>query len=98
MVSIAPARQPQHRPGGDMPGRRCGLETAARNPHIFNMVAEPLNDEKFWRVVVSYENARGGDWYGPLETLADAEARLKREESWSRQFAWIEDANGTPRG
>jgi hypothetical protein len=58
-------------------------------------VREPLSDEKIWRVVVSYENARGGDWYGPLETLAEAKARLKQELKWSRQCEWIEDANGT---
>lgn len=52
-------------------------------------------DEKIWRVVVSYDDARGCDWCGPLETFADAKARLKQEEVWSRQFAWIEHADGT---
>jgi hypothetical protein len=52
-------------------------------------------DEKVWRVYVTYENALSGDGWGPLETLAEAKARLKEEEKWSRQNAWIVDANFT---
>jgi hypothetical protein len=70
------------------------LEIVARKPHI-ELVREPLSDEKIWRVVVTFDDARGGDWYGPLETLAEAKARLKEESVWSRQVQWIEDANGT---
>ena len=76
---------------GHIPG---GLEIVARKPYI-ERVREPLSDEKIWRVVVTFANARGGDWYGPLETLAEAKARLKQEMVWSRQWQWIEDANGT---
>jgi hypothetical protein len=49
-----------------------------------------MTEAKVWRVVVVYDDPRGGIWRGPLEDRASAEARLAREAARVRGSARLE--------
>ncbi len=51
-----------------------------------------LEDEarKIWRVVVRYDDPRGGIWRGPLESRKEAERRLYVEAARVHGSIWVE--------
>ena len=51
-----------------------------------------MTEQTYWRVVVRYDDPRGGTWYGPVETLEEAQKRLTLEQSRVHGRAWIEQA------
>lgn len=46
--------------------------------------------EQRWRVVVLYDDPRGGVWRGPPETKDEAEERLSIERARVHGIAWTE--------
>lgn len=48
-----------------------------------------MNEEK-WRVVVRYDDPRGGLWRGPPETREEAQARLRVLAERVHGSAWLE--------
>ena len=52
--------------------------------------------QAIYRVIVRYDDPRGGIWRGPLETRASADARLKQESARVHGSTWIEAILGVP--
>lgn len=46
---------------------------------------------KLWRVVVKYDDPRGGIWRGPIESRENAEKRLAKEAERVRGRVWLEN-------
>jgi hypothetical protein len=48
------------------------------------------NQDRKYRVVIRYDDPRGGIWRGPIEDRASAEARLLTEAARAHGSVWIE--------
>lgn len=50
-----------------------------------------MNDDNYlYRVVVRYDDPRGGIWHGPIESLEEANARVLIEAARVYGRAWVE--------